>query len=583
MNLRVFKRPRIFFAAITALAMGTLMVGAVLAAETEDAILAAGVPVEEANFGEAVAISGDTAVVGAQFDLNVDEIGNESFGSVFVFVRDGESWEEQPKLIPSETGSEFPQSDFGANVAISGDTLVVGAPSDGNGSAFVFVRDDSGVWTEQDKLTPVETLPEGSFGRSVAISGDTIVVGGLFGEQVGENINNFGAAYVFVPVGDGTWDQQQRLRAPDVSNSIEFGISLALSGDTLVVGASEENPGGSAFVFILDDASGEWEEQDKLLAGDSSGGDEFGLSVAVDGDTAVVGAPFHEVEGTEAGAAYVFVRDGSGDWTKQEKLTPDDPVEETAFGLSVAVSGDAAVIGAPWGEGPGLAYTFVRSDGSWSQLAILEASDGADGDAFGVRVAISGNTAVVGANEHATDGEPFSGQAYVFELEIPTPPADVDSDDDGVVDDDDNCVDTPNFDQADLDGDGIGDVCDPDNEVLIDIKPGNGNATNPINPNSNGVIPVAILGTESFEISDVDVTTLIFAQGYTFGPVHEGHIEDVNGDGLDDLLLHFRTQESNIQDTDTTACIQGFTVNVIKIVGCDDIKIVGGGKDKGNK
>ena len=299
----IIGRTSIFVVVVAVLALGALAVSTALAAtpENEVAKLTASVPVEDANFGESVAISGDTAIAGAIFDGLA--------GSAYVFVRDGGAWPLQVKLTPSDLVTE---SDFGWSVAVDGDTAVIGAPSDGDGSAYVFVQ-SGGVWTEQAKLVPIEPAPEGQFGMSVSVSGDTAVVGGLFGEFVDPNFQNFGAAYVFVRSG-GSWSQQDKVRAVGASFGVEFGISLAVSDDTLVVGAPSDGD-GSAYVFVR--SGGSWDLQEKLTASDPSEGDEFGCSVALDGDTAVVGAP---ADGIGKGA-YVFVRSGVT-WDQQDKLTP---------------------------------------------------------------------------------------------------------------------------------------------------------------------------------------------------------------------------------------------------------------------
>src|SRR6185503_19688910 len=182
-----------------------------------------------------------------------------------------------------------------------------------------------------------------------------------------------------------------------------FGDSVAVSGDTAVVGAIGDDDGGtssgSAYVFVR--SAGVWSQQQKLTASDALAGDEFGYSVAVSGDTAVVGARSDSDAGTFSGSAYVFVR-SAGVWSQQQKLTASDAAAGDFFGFSVAVSGDTAVVGAIFdddaGSGSGSAYVFVRSAGVWSQQQKLTASDAAASDSFGASVAVSGDTAVVGAS-----------------------------------------------------------------------------------------------------------------------------------------------------------------------------------------
>ncbi len=365
------------------------------------------------RFGYSVAVSGDTAVVGAHRD---DDGGTDS-GSAYVFVRSGGSWSQQAKLTASDpAGSDF----FGISVAVSGDTAVVGALYDddggfNSGSAYVFVR--SGViWNQQAKLTASsDAAIADEFGASVAVSGDTAIVGAHRNDDAG---SASGSAYVFVRSG-GIWNQQAKLTAIDAAAGDQFGYSVAVSGDTAVVGAYLDDhvggiDSGSAYVFVR--SGGIWSQQAKLTASDAAAGDLFGISVAVSGDTAVVGASWDDDGFTDNGSAYVFVRSGVS-WSQQAKLTASDAAAEDYFGGSVAVSGDTAVVGA-WLDDSvainnGSAYVFVRSGVSWSEQAKLTASDAAASDYFGYSVAVSGDTAVVGAY-FDDDGGLDSGSAYVF-------------------------------------------------------------------------------------------------------------------------------------------------------------------------
>ena len=364
-------------------------------------------------FGVSVAVSGDTAVIGAYHD---DDKGGDS-GSAYVFVRSGAVWTEQQKL----TASDGAAGDvFGVSVAVSGDTAVIGAYHDDDkggdsGSAYVFVR-SGGVWTQQKKLTASDGAAFDYFGRSVAVSGDTAVIGAYFDDVQG---SLSGSAYVFVRSG-GVWTQQKKLTASDGAAFDYFGSSVAVSGDTAVIGTllddDKGSDSGSAYVFVR--SGGVWTEQQKLTASDGAATDYFGFSVAVSGDTAVIGTPYDDDKGSNSGSAYVFVRSG-GVWTEQQKLTASDGAATDYFGFSVAVSGDTAVIGTPYdddkGSNSGSAYVFVRSGGVWTEQQNLTANDGAAGDNFGYSVAVSGDTAVIGAVGDDDQGT-NSGSAYVFTL-----------------------------------------------------------------------------------------------------------------------------------------------------------------------
>ena len=191
--------------------------------------------------------------------------------------------------------------------------------------------------------------------------------------------------------------------ASDGAASDEFGVSVAISGDTLVVGAHGDNDNGtnsgSAYIFTRSGTLA-WTQQAKLTASDGAADDEFGGSVAISGDTVVVGAVWNDDNGTDSGSAYIFTRSGTA-WTEQAKLTASDGAADDNFGNSVAISGDTVVVGA-WhdddnGTDSGSAYIYTRSGTAWTEQAKLMASDGAADDEFGDSVAISGDTVVVGA------------------------------------------------------------------------------------------------------------------------------------------------------------------------------------------
>ena len=319
------------------------------------------------------------------------------------------------KLTASDGG---PSDEFGHSVSVSGNTALIGAPNDDDvasnaGAAYVFVRSGSS-WTEQEKLTALDGAGSDEFGYVVSLSGDTAVVGAYRDDDAG---STSGSAYVFGRSG-GSWSQQEKLTAADGASSDEFGFAVAVSGDTAVIGAPNDDDdgsnSGSAYVYV--GSGGSWTSQEKLTAGDSAVDDEFGFSVSVSGDTAVIGAPDDDDDGSNSGSAYVFVRSGNS-WTQQEKLTASDAAANDNFGFAVSVSVDTAVIGAyrddDAGSTSGSAYVFVRSGSSWTEQQKLTAGDAAAGDSFGFAVSVSGDTAVIGARNDDDDGS-NSGSAYVF-------------------------------------------------------------------------------------------------------------------------------------------------------------------------
>lgn len=340
----------------------------------------------EANdFGGSVAISGSTAVVGAS---------DSQIGAAYVFVRSGGVWRQEAELRPSDGSiGDF----FGYSVAISGSTAVVGAfdARAGVGAAYVFVRSGT-AWSQQAELSPSDG---DSFGFSVAISGSTIVVGASAEHSYA------GVAYVFARSGT-VWSQQAELTAADGVPGDEFGQSVAISRSTVVVGAAYTNSNaGAAYVFARSGTV--WSERAELTPSEPAAGELFGRSVAIAGATAVVGAPYRD-SGT--GAAYVFVRSGTR-WAQQAQLVDAGSARDIYLGHAVAISGDTVVASAPVeNQLAGAAYVFTRSGTTWSQLAELTASDGADGDELGYSAAVSGKSAMVGAPSQNDS----TGAAYVF-------------------------------------------------------------------------------------------------------------------------------------------------------------------------
>jgi len=241
----------------------------------------------------------------------------------------------------------------------------------------------------------------GDYFGSVAISGTTAIVGAH-----GHNPNGAGRAYVFAKTG-ATWKQVAELKGSDTVATDNFGSSVAISGTTAIVGATgHANSAGRAYVFTKTGAT--WKQVAELKGSDTVANDEFGWSVAISGTTAVVGAHGHNPNG--AGRAYVFAKTGAT-WNQVAELKGSDTVATDSFGSSVAISGTTAIVGATGhANSAGRAYVFTKTGATWNQVAELKGSDTVARDGFGWSVAISGNTAVVGAIDHALS----AGRAYVF-------------------------------------------------------------------------------------------------------------------------------------------------------------------------
>jgi len=362
-------------------------------------------------FGRSVSISSDTAIVGAHYD---DDNGTDS-GSAYVLARSGSDWALQRKLVASDGAAN---DMFGVSVSASGDTVVVGAPDtdehgSNSGSAYVFVRSGA-AWTEQQKLIASDAAGIDSFGTSVSVSDDTAIVGAI-GDD--DNGSSSGSAYVFVRSGSN-WTEQQKLVPSDGAQNDLFGGTVSLNGDTAIFGVENDQDNGahsgSAYVFV--GSGSNWTQQQKLVPSDGAEDDNFGGSVSVSGDTAIVGARSDDDNGSYSGSAYAFVRSGTV-WTEQQKLVPTDAVQSQTFGTSVSVTGDIAVVGAAGdadnGINSGAAYVFVRSGTTWTQRQKLVASDGTADNHLGSSVSVSGDTALVGAYVDDDNGS-NSGSVYFF-------------------------------------------------------------------------------------------------------------------------------------------------------------------------
>jgi len=365
----------------------------------EDAKLTASDAAAGNQFGVSVAISGTTAVVGAHLD---DELGQNS-GSAYVFDVSNPLGVIQIAKLTAADATAFDQ--FGISVALSGTTAIIGAnDEDDAGSVYVF---DITTGQQLFKLTASDAAASDFFGTSVAISGTTAIIGASGDDDAG---SLSGSAYIF----DTTTGQQLfKLTASDAAASDRFGSSVSISGTTAVIGAYQDDDGGtnSGSAYVFDTTTGQ--QLFKLTASDAAANDWFGDSVSISGTTAIIGAYQDDDGGSNSGAAYVF-----NTITGQQlfKLTAADAAADDQFGESVAISGTTAIIGATWdndaGNRTGSAYLFDTATGQ--QLFKLTASDAASISAFGNSVAISNGMAIVGAFF-----DDSAGSAYLF---VGTPP-----------------------------------------------------------------------------------------------------------------------------------------------------------------
>jgi len=305
-------------------------------------------------------------------------------------------WIENDKLTASD-GASF--DFFGECVSIDGDYAIIGAWLDDDngedcGSAYIFKR--TGInWTQQAKLIASDGEPGDHFGCSVSIDGDYAIVGAWLDD---DNGGDCGSAYIFKRNGIN-WTQQAKLTASD--GSVNFGRSVSIDGDYAIIGAHGDN-GFTGAAYIFKRIGTAWTEEAKLIASDGEKIDCFGRSVSIDGEYAVIGAYV-------AGSAYIFKRNGTI-WTQQAKMTGI----ENSFAFSVSIYGDYAIIGDyVINDHKGMAYIFKRNGTTWSEEAKLTASDGEEFDKFGCSVSIDEGYAIVGAECDDDNGD-YSGSAYIF-------------------------------------------------------------------------------------------------------------------------------------------------------------------------
>jgi len=374
------------------------------------------------RFGRFVAASGDVIVVGAHLANGPDL----RTGAVYTYERNSPFWIQKTKLIPKD--GDLGDA-FGWPVAIDGDTLVAGAWGDddlGSDSGSVYVFERSGdTWRQSTKLLAPDGEFSDRFGRALAIDNNTLVIGARYDDDRGFDA---GSAYVYQRV-NGSWFFVDKIFALDGQAGEQFGISIAIYGDTIAIGSRDNDRGTDAgAVYIFERVGNTWMQSTKLLADDGQAGDSFGLSVAIDGKVMVIGAENDDDRGDDAGAVYIFERMG-GAWRQVAKLLADDGQAGDNFGFSVAIQGNIIVVGALGDDdivtNAGSAYIFERVGSAWLQKSKLLPSDEQMNTNFGVSVTIGYDIAVVGAWGD-NDLGPNAGSAYLFPLNPTDCCADID-------------------------------------------------------------------------------------------------------------------------------------------------------------
>ncbi len=366
------------------------------------------------RFGHSVSLDGDRVLVGAHWN---DDLGSTS-GSAYIFDFNGTAWLQTTKLLPTD-GAAGDQ--FGSSVSLSGDNAFVGAPRNDGGSTFggavyVFHLSDN-QWIQDDKIMPADAGANDQFGSAISVSGTRALIGA---EDDSEGSPLIGSAYIYDYDGN-SWNESAKLLASDGSSHDDFGSSVSLSGNRALIGAKLDDVNtsnaGSVYVFDFDGLT--WSETAKIIPSDSTTGIRFGQSVSLQGDVFVVGAHQNRSNGLDYGAAYVFEYDGVN-WQQIDKLTAADKSQHDELGYSVAIDGQFIFAGAhhdmDFGAQSGSAYVFELDGASWIETQEIHPEEGAANDYFGYSVSIDGDKALVGAFR---DGiyEADSGAAYIYQFD----------------------------------------------------------------------------------------------------------------------------------------------------------------------
>ena len=363
-------------------------------------------------FGQSIAIRGTTALIGA-VDVNNWE------GAVYVFTETDGVWSQGQEFM-ADDGVPGDQATFGTAIMIDGDTAVVGALGatvnghPNQGAAYVF-KETGGVWSQVARLVADDGDANNYFGQAAAIAGDNIVVG-AYGASVGGNSLQ-GAAYVYTNVG-GTWTFVKKLVADDGVGGEFFGRSVAMSGTRALVGAPYASVDGTAArgaVYMFDGSTGDWTQTAKIVADSGDPGDAFAFSLAATPTHIVAGA--NGVGGGQ-GAAFVFVDQG-GSFEQEARLVADDGALGDDFGYAVAILDSTLIVGADRAAihdhtQQGAAYVFAESGGAWAQTHKLVASDGQTDEFYGAFVALAEQSALVGVPYATVDGNAVQGAAYFY-------------------------------------------------------------------------------------------------------------------------------------------------------------------------
>lgn len=374
-------------------------------------------------FGSWVTISDTMALVGARA---TSVGGRANQGVVYVLRKANGKWSQVQTLVASDAAAG---DQFGAAIAFHGTLAIITAPfarvngRTWQGAAYLFAL-SGGTWTERQKLVSAHGVSFDTFGIAVAFNGSTAFLGAGGTNNAGTIIPRKVYTFEAPPTRNGPWVEGPVLLPPDPTDvNSSFGASIAVSADVALIGARASTVGaniGQGRVYAYNRSHGVWTPVQKLVASDGAARDNFGVSLAIEGTTAMIGAPGVVIKGQlSTGAVYCWERT-HGAWTQSSKLVAADGAAINLFGASVSLSGNTLLAGA-YGANSyrGAAYLFRHIAGSWKQIQKLTASDGASGNVFGYYTALGNRTALVGAYTAKVGSNIQQGAVYFY-----TDPAD---------------------------------------------------------------------------------------------------------------------------------------------------------------
>lgn len=391
---------------------------------TEDQMITASDPEHYATYGYSVAIEGDVCFVGSERD---DNENGEGAGSVYVLNYDSVSgtWSETQKIIAGDGGT---YANFGSAVSIDADVALIGSTGSdsGSGAAYIYRYDTgTGQWNEEAKLMASDPSEYAYFGNDAILKGDLAIIGAYRARD--DNDFQTGAVYVFrYDSGTFTWSEEAKLLASDRAEYDYFGVSVAMHDDRILTGAYEKNStefdgAGAAYLYTYDSGTGAWTEAYKFTASDAESWHFFGQGVDLYEDVAVIGAPGGQEDNGDWhwGAAYVYRYDsGSSTWIEEVKLKSPIGQESDYLGQTVVLLEDKLIVGTGTDSQPGHALYYVYDNGTWTLQNILCASNPYVYNQFGNALAFDGENAMIGAPFEEVNGD-RCGTVYHFSLIVP--------------------------------------------------------------------------------------------------------------------------------------------------------------------